>query len=251
AGKGSADRHGAVAHEGSVPHANARRSVVPVLLPLRHANRTLHVGGLMPSLDELRAIVSRLRREVYASSSSAQQTAPAFAALIAAEADLAAEERKARAANGNDGLLFTTAHDSNVLGADTTGLEVVCKLRMAQVPTAIAHLLDPAVSPLMTCSVENTSKETRRGGGTSFVGGYSARAIDTFEIRSGKTHTFDQLPTFFPDRLEPLHELTRATMHIEVDDLDGNVELQRTQAIWLLPRTTAPLSVKDPVTGEW
>src|SRR5262249_44851056 len=101
------------------------------------------------------------------------------------------------------------------------------------------------------CSVENTSKETRRVRVTSFVEGYSARAIDTFEIRSGKTHTFDQLPTFFPHRPAPLPKLTRAPMHIEMDDLDGEAELHRTQAIWLLPRTTAPLSVKDPVTGEW
>ena len=149
------------------------------------------------------------------------------------------------------GLLFTTAAESGRLGLQTTGLEATCRLRMAQVPTAIAHLLDPATDPLLQCKVENGSTEIRRVRVTSFVEGYSAQAIETFEIKSGKFHEFDQLPTFFPDRLTQMNELTRATLHVRVDDLDGKVELHRTQAIWLLPRTTAPLAVKDPMTGEW
>lgn len=203
----------------------------------------------MPTLDELRANVSRLRREVY--TVSAQQTDATFAALVTAEAELAAHERSARQQANAGGLVFTSVNETNVLGADTTGLEVECRLRMAQVPTAIAHLLDPSTNPLLSCSVQNTSKKIRRVRVSTFVEGYSARAIDTFEIKSGKVHAFDQLPTFFPERLDALHELTRATLHIAVDDLDGDVEVERTQPIWLLPLTTAPLAVKDPVTGDW
>lgn len=202
----------------------------------------------MSTLDELRVTVKRLRREVYGG--SVEQVGPQLAALVESEVALEAAERAARP-NAEGGLLFTTATDTRTLGFDTTGLQAECRLRMAQVPTAIAQLLDAAANPLLSCKVENGSEKTRRVRMASFVEGYSAHAIDTFEIKSGKTHSFDQLPTFFPERLVTLNELTRATLHVQVDDLDGKVELHRTQPIWLLPRTTAPLAVKDPVTSEW
>jgi len=202
----------------------------------------------MLTLDDLRATVSRLRREVYGG--PVEQVGPQLEALVDAEAALATAEAAVRPKT-KGGLLFTTEGDSRTLGFDTTGLEAECRLRMAQVPTAVAHLLDIAANPLVTCSVQNGSTATRRVSVASFVEGYSAHAIDTFEIKSGKSHQFDQLPTFFPDRLSGLSELTKATLHIQVDDLDGKVELHRTQHIWLLPRTTAPLALKDPVTGDW
>jgi hypothetical protein len=203
----------------------------------------------MPTLDELRATVTRLRRDVYAAPK--QQADDTFKTLVAAEAAVAAEERKVQGDGTPGGLVFTTSVETNTLSADTTGLEVECRLRMAQVPTAIAHLLDGVVNPLLSCSVHNSSSEIRRVRVSSFVEGYSAKAIDTFEIKPNKTHGFDLLPTFFPERLDTIHELTRATLHISVDDLDGKLELERTQPIWLLPRTTAPLAVKDPMTGGW
>jgi hypothetical protein len=207
----------------------------------------------MPTLDELRATVSNLRREVYAA--PRQRADELFAELVAAEAALAAEQRKVQGdgPGASAGLLFTNSINTDTLSADTTGLEVKCHLRMAQVPTAIAHLLDGGTDPLLSCSVQNSdvANKIRRVRVSSYVEGYSAQAIDTFEIKPNKTHTFDQLPTFFPERLDTLHELTRATLHISVDDLDGKMELQRTQRIWLLPRTTAPLAVKDPTTSVW
>ena len=202
----------------------------------------------MAMIEELRATAKRLRREVYGG--PVEQVGPSLTALVEAEAALHAAEQRAPA-DPKAGLIFTTATETSVLGAETTGLEAECRLRMAQVPTAIAQLLDATANPLLSCTVQNASRQTRRVRVSSFVEGYSARAIDTFEIKSGKSHAFDQLPTFFPDRLAPINELTRATLHIEVDDLDGEVELHRTQPIWLLPRTTAPLAVKDPVNGTW
>jgi hypothetical protein len=48
-----------------------------------------------------------------------------------------------------------------------------------------------------------------------------------------------------------VNELTRATLNIVVEDLDGSVELHETEPIWLLARTSAPLAVMDPHTGNW
>lgn len=200
----------------------------------------------MATLEEQRAAVALLRRQVFGG--QAEQIGPLLTKLTEQEAALAQAERQA---NRSRGVLFTTAVESATLGPDTTELEAECRLRMAQVPTAIAHLLDAAANPLLTCEVRNTSGKTRRVRVTSFVEGYSAQAIDSFEINSGKVHTFDQLPTFFPERVRGIVELTRATLHIQVDDLDGQIEVHRTRPLWLLPLTTAPLAVKDPATGNW
>ena len=200
----------------------------------------------MPTLDERRSLVALLRRQVFGGST--EHVGPLLAKLAEEESALAKAEKQGARSRGR---VFTTEAQSANLGPETTGLEAECRLRMAQVPTAIAHLLDAAVNPLITCTVRNTADKTRRVRVTSFVQGYSADAIDSFEIKTGKDHSFDQLPTFFPEALREVDELTRATLHIKVDDLDGEVEVHRTRPIWLLPQTTAPLAVKDPDKGTW
>jgi hypothetical protein len=61
-----------------------------------------------------------------------------------------------------------------------------------------------------------------------------------------------QLPTLFPEKVRQIDELTRATVNVLVEALDGTgVELHRTEPIWLLARTSAPFAVRDPSTGGW
>ena len=88
------------------------------------------------------------------------------------------------------------------LGPETTGLDASATLGMAQVPTSIVHLLQRGESPLVKWRVRNTSK---RSGGASGSRrrwlGYSARAVDSFELASGGERSLDQLPTFFPAKL--------------------------------------------------
>jgi hypothetical protein len=45
--------------------------------------------------------------------------------------------------------------------------------------------------------------------------------------------------------------MTRATLHIKIDDLDGKTEQESTFPIWLLARTSAYNGVEDPSSGEW
>jgi hypothetical protein len=85
----------------------------------------------------------------------------------------------------------------------------------------------------------------------SWVEGYSARAVSTLELGQGEPAELPHLPTFFPDRLGPVTELTRATLHIEIDDLDGKAERHSSFPVWLLSRTSAYNGVKDPATGAW
>ena len=204
---------------------------------------------------ELRITVDRLRRRVFAQEDP--NAAPELTnQLDKAEQDLAAVEEKRIAAQQEDGTagqIVNFRSTSSRRGLKTTGLEVKVNLRMAHVPTAIYHLFDVGETPLISCEVyvSEDSEEIRRVRVSSFIEGYSAGAVNTFEINPGEEHTFDQLPSLFPEEIYGLNELTRASLNILVEDLDGTVELHETHPVWLLARTTAPLAVEDPTTGQW
>ncbi|MGW8379390.1 hypothetical protein [Streptomyces sp. ODS28] len=145
---------------------------------------------------------------------------------------------------------------SRLLGAESTGIEAEVRLGVSHVPTSICHLLEPAQHPLVRCTVRNTGRDpsrvsaVRRLRVSARVEGYSAPAVDTVELKPHAAHTFTLLPTFDPARLRRVTELTRATVLVRVEDLDGRVELDRTFPVWLLARTTAVRHVHDPSTGE-
>jgi hypothetical protein len=204
---------------------------------------------------EQRLIVDRLRREVF------QQSDPSanpelLEKLAEAEQVLQELERERLAQHDSaSGVILDSTKRDGRRGLGTTGLEAKISLNMAHFPTSICHLLNREENPLLTCEVAAARTagrmEKRRVRLTSFIEGYSARAIDTFELPVGESHSFQQLPTLFPAQLNQVTELTRATLNILVEDLDGNVELHVTQPIWLLARTSAPLAVWDPQTGGW
>lgn len=220
---------------------------------------TLEQTDLQRQAYELRTLVDRLRREVF------QQADPTDAPqlleeLVAKEQELQAVEDAISAAQAQDpssGLILEMKKEQVKLrGAQTTGLEARVYLKMAQVPTSFYHLLDAARNPLLSCTIKAVKKiedkpNRRRVRVRSSIEGYSATAINTCEIPIGEEHEFRQLPTLFPDRLRELNELTRATLNVVIEDLDGSVELHETEPIWLLARTSAPLGVRDPQTGQW
>lgn len=206
---------------------------------------------------ELRIVVDRLCREVY-QKTDPSENAKLMEELSAAEEELQAVEQQRIAIqeqDPNSGLILESKGTSATRGTETTGLEARVYLNMAHVPTSFYHVLDVANNPLLTCSVravkriENRPK--RRVRISSYIDGYSAKAVNTFEIPINETYDFKQLPTLFPDRVRYVTELTRATLNIIVEDLDGSVELHKTEPIWLLARTSAPLGVMDPQSGKW
>lgn len=206
---------------------------------------------------ELRIIVDRLRREAYQKPDPSEGS-KLLEELAKAEEDLQAVEQQRIALQEQDpasGLILEVKGTSRVRGSDTTGLEARVYLNMAHLPTSFYHVLDVANNPLLTCTVRAVkriaNKPKRRVRLSSYIDGYSAKAVNTFEIPINETHDFKQLPTLFPDRIRHVTELTRATLNIVVEDLDGSVELHQTEPIWLLARTTAPLGVMDPQSGRW
>ena len=200
-------------------------------------------GGAVPSFD------------IGGGPAAAPRLEDQLSELEKAEAQLNAAEQQLTQVAGEQklGLIIDTRQQSSLLGRDTTGLEAEVYLRMAQVPTAICHLLDPSENPLISFTVKNFSDKARRVRMTASIEGYSAPAIATFEIPANATKPPERtlLPTLFPDRVRGITELTRATLSVLLEDLEGKIELHQTYPVWLLARTAAPLAVRDPKTEQW
>ncbi len=135
-------------------------------------------------------------------------------------------------------------------GVGTTGWDAGVDLRMAYVPTAIYHLLDQEKSPLLECKIKNALRTTIRVRIISKIEKYSAEAINTLEVAANSEESIRQLPTLFPEEIESLNELTRATLNVKIENLETNkIETHTTKPLWLLSRNSAPLEVRDPSTG--
>jgi hypothetical protein len=199
---------------------------------------------------DARQIALELRRAVF--QHGERDKTPA---LLAAERTLQqrSEARAAaeRAEGVDDGQIVRMASESNLLGPATTGLDVKVDLRMSSIVTSIVHLFEATRQPLVSFTIINSKADTKRLKLVAYVEGFSARAVETIEVEHLVAANAALLPTFFPDRLALLTELTRATLNVEVQDLDAKTEVHRTIPVWLLARTTAPLKVKDPSTGTW
>jgi len=202
--------------------------------------------------------VELLRQQLYALPDPSQAPPELTGALQQAEEKLhrLEQERKAQEQTKGRGVLLDTGGEGEkpggiMLGADTTGVDAQVLLRLSHIPTGIVHLLHADRTPLVTYRVNYVGDEYVRLRLTSYVEGYSAQAVDTVEMFPDQSVEINQLPTFFPDRVRPVTELTRATLHVRIDDLDGATEQQSSFPIWLLARTSAYNGVEDPSTGEW
>jgi len=199
---------------------------------------------------DARQTALELRRAVFEHGDHAKMPA-----LVAAERTLQqrSDERAAaeRTDGVDDGRIVSVAPQSNLLGPATTGLDVKIDLRMSSVVTSIVHLFDARQQPLVAFRVNNSNAETKRLRLVVFVENFSASAIETIEVEHLTPVETTLLPTFFPDKLAQICELTRATVNVQVEDLDAKTEIHRTIPVWLLARTTAPLKIKDPATGTW
>jgi hypothetical protein len=214
---------------------------------------------------QLRRKVDALKAQLYSRAEPDKETA-LQAELAAAQAALRQQQtdlRQAEAARSQEdktGLLLDTAGATArpggaLMGADTTRIDAQVQLRMSHVPCGIVHLLDRQQMPLVTFKVKYTGSKFVRLRLTSSVEGYSAEAVDSIELTPKQREVeIQQLPTFFPDSIQYLTELTRATLRIQIDDLedvDGRSEQQSSFPIWLLARNNAPLYLLDPTTGQW
>jgi hypothetical protein len=137
-----------------------------------------------------------------------------------------------------------------VRGPRTTGLSARLEVCLPAVSTAIYHALDPETEPLLRCYLRKAgSAPFARLRVTSFIEGYSARAVETVELEGAEEKAVVQSPPLFGDRIRGLTEMTGAAVNVLVENLDKAVEIHRTVPIRLLPRTTVPLTAVDPASG--
>lgn len=218
---------------------------------------------LRQELYELRLHATRLQQEILAT------TDPAALDELLKEAgqverDISKTETGLREA-GKAGAPAETQH-TVTRSSKTTALDATVSLRMTHIPTAIYHLLDTNASPLLEVELVNTAREMRRVRVTARVEGYSADAVATVELDrngDGTRRNVKLLPTLFPQAIDPVHELTRATVTVLVEELiyagdtsakigtAVRIENHDSLPIWMLARNSAPLSVRDPQSGEW
>lgn len=134
-----------------------------------------------------------------------------------------------------------------LLGAATTGVEAEPRLRLDPVPTGVVHLMPAHTWPLVETRLRNAGKTTARLRVSTWIEGYTAPFVESVELAPKAEATLRHLPTFFPAALAPVEEATRATVRVRVEHLDdGKVELERSWAPLLLPRSTAVRRMDGP-----
>jgi len=131
---------------------------------------------------------------------------------------------------------------------ETTKIEVTIRPRMAYIPTAYYHLLDVGLDPLVECDIRTTERMTKRLRITTYIEGYTAQDVRTVEVKADDPKTVAMLPSFFPERIRHISELTSATLNVLAEDLDkdNRVEVHETRRVWLLSRNSATFEVVDP-----
>lgn len=143
-----------------------------------------------------------------------------------------------------------------VRGLDKSGSPISSNLRMTYLPTPIYHLLNVDEHPLVEYVIKRSGNQIVQSQSlqyrlTTVIENYSAMAITTIEVENNEEETIKHLPTLFPEAIQSIRELTRATLEIKVEQLGSNSKLliHETKPIWLLSRNSAPLEVRDPTSG--
>jgi hypothetical protein len=216
-----------------------------------------HLDQLRKAVYEQRQLVSLLQNQTFPLAGELLSSEKLTQLRLAQEELLGMqEELTRRETEKNAGVLLdTTTRDgkpfSEYMGDGKVRIGTKITLRQSCVPTGIVHLLDTKSFPLISVFLEKSGRGTVRLCVRSKVEGYSAETADTVElIKDIDPIEIPQLPTFFPQAISTVDELTRATLSIQIDNLDGAVQIQKTFPIWLLSRNSAYLWIKDPSTGE-
>ena len=122
-------------------------------------------------------------------------------------------------------------------------IEVEVYINMKYVPTAIYHLFDLEIDPkndsLIECRIKviGSDKQIKI---TSYIEGYSSKAINTIEVKANEEEEIlYQLPTLFPHLIKNITELTKAMLHVKVEEVGGSFVKEDSHHISLLSRNSA------------
>lgn len=135
-------------------------------------------------------------------------------------------------------------------------LTVNLALKMAYVPSAVMHLLDPNLYPLAQVQVVNSANRPRRVSVATEVEDFSYAARNTIDLgpagSANATAVILQRPVFIRNQLKGINEQLQANMHVRVKDLESDRELlDEAKQVWMLAINSAPVRVKDEATGNY
>ena len=216
--------------------------------PVKEARRTVYDAQQAAHQLERRLAEADEGEDIIALT---QQLSAAQAQVVAAEDQLAAAKKQA---DGGDQIVVRGSEVTRTRSLETTGLQVTVQLQMANVPTSIYHLLNADEYPLVKCTVTTSLRGGKRVRITSYIEGYSSKAVDTLEVKPNQNPpaVVCQQPTLFPDKVRSITEITRASLNVLAEDLDtGKIEVHKTMPVWLLARTSVPFATYNPSDGTW
>jgi len=110
---------------------------------------------------------------------------------------------------------------------------------MTHIPTAIYHLFDKEEYALIDFEINLKTPSKKQLRIESYIEGYSARAIDTISVKKNNKVNVFQQPTLFPHLIENIKEITKATLHVSIKDLDKDkIIVESSMQISLLSRNS-------------
>lgn len=183
-------------------------------------------------------------------------SAPKVEEVVAAGQKLTKEmtrlEKDAASSEAAAGVIEPRSATQVTRSLQTTGLRATIQLHMQHIPTSVYEILDASQYPCFNISVDTPARGGRRIRITSFIEGYSSRAVDTVEVRPNFQTPISQRPTLFVDKVQSLTKHIRASLNIIAEDLDtGKVELHKTIPVWLSARDSFSLAVYNPTSHQW
>lgn len=220
------------------------------VVALKHQLYTLGDEAARDQLVQAQRLVMTAERDLLQAESNVRRTA---AIEESAQAEHTTAGVPPQDSVRRNGQMIAPSEQGIRRGMETTGLDVEIKPRMAYVPTSVYHLLEVEENPLIECLVKSNQVKARRVRVTAYIEEYSARNVETVEVSGNRGATsIKLLPTLFPERVNTLYEMTRATLNVLAEDLDTQkVEIHRTHRVWLLARNAATLEIRDPQTGQF
>ena len=150
-------------------------------------------------------------------------------------------------------VLETQSSGPTVRGEGGSAVSLKVEVGLTHMPAALSHLLDRERFALVRCQVTSKGYDSRpRVRVRCWVEGYSAEAVTTLDLGSNAVGKASLLPTFYPHALAAVHELTLATLHVHIEDLDkARVLRHESHPIWLLARNSAPIRVRLNDESGW
>jgi len=182
------------------------------------------LSALMQDLDRSREIDTLRRRLLGAPANEWPDLVARIDGLATTVAGPTEARHEALSAIGDAGqILHVGGRGARPAQLGPGELEIDVRVRMERVPTGIVHLFRQDQHPLVSVTAINRGDDPVRVACSCVVEGYSSEAQWSDVVdrkRSKDLPPINLLPTFFPERVATIHDVTRATLQVSVQVLD-------------------------------